>query len=444
MTRRCSGRFAFSSRPVVERLVSWGVEVSRDQSGKIEYAKWPFPWGTASIDPDMTVQMAGYARKLGVRFIDRVTVADLLKHEGRICGAMGFSVWDGSCHIFKAGSVILANGSQNYDITPRWCSTGNGTAAAYRAGAEMRNAEFGNMCDFGRVDPRGWIVYAAAHHAHDHLYAKGENISRKYRPGLHSSMDPIAALAWYKETLAGNGPIYTDYDGFKSQGGQFFKFHPKALDYFKVRDKKNGRPAFQQVRSVLRLHRQLSCVKVDHQMETTMPGLFAVGDISGSGSARAGAVPAPPAKIHGTGILNALFMGIKGGPSAIIHTKAVKDWAAECEPDPGQVEALKGRMFLPLGRKNGPTPHEVIYKIQDIVSPVDYSVIKTEERMLAALDQLAGLQDDLDSLKAEDLPRPGQMPGCRQHGFVRGDILPVVPDEKGNARVSLPGGLSAT
>ncbi len=95
----------------------------------------------------------------------------------------------------------------------------------------MRNAEFGNMCDFARVDPEGWLYYGVhggAHIAHDHMIgANKENISEKYRPGLHSSMDPLAAFAWYKETLAGNGPVSVDLTDFS--GAAFFKFHPKAV-----------------------------------------------------------------------------------------------------------------------------------------------------------------------------------------------------------------------
>jgi hypothetical protein len=38
---------------------------------------------------------------------------------------------------------------------------------------------------------------------------------------------------------------------------------------------------------------------------------LAVGDNSGSGIARRRSSSTPPAKIHGTGILNAFFMGMK-------------------------------------------------------------------------------------------------------------------------------------
>ena len=296
---------AYSSKGIAERLAEWGVEVLRDETGKIKYAKWPFPWGTASIDPEMCVNMSKYSKRQGVRFLDRIAVTDLLKDEDRVAGAVGFSLRDGGYYIFKADTIILANGSQNYDVTPVWCATGNGTAAAWRAGAQMRNAEFGNMCDFARVDPRGWIyggAHGGAHTAHDHLCnAKGENISEKYRPGLHSSMDPIAALAWYKETLAGNGPISVDVDVFSFP--EFFKFHPKAEDTLRRHAAMANFPKDKQPYEVVPgFIGELSCVRVDHQMATTVPGLFAVGDISGSGSARGGAVPTPPAKIHGTGI----------------------------------------------------------------------------------------------------------------------------------------------
>ncbi len=318
---------AYSSKWIVERLTDWGVDVPRDEAGRIDYVKWPFPWGTASVDPYMCHAMSRYAKNKGVRFLDKVVIVDLLTDEDRIAGAVGFSIDDGSYYIFKAKAVILANGSQNYDVTLIWCGTGNGIATAWRAGAEMRNAEFGNMCDFARVDPQGWLYYGVhggAHIAHDHLRnAAGENISEKYRPGFHSSMDPVAALAWYRETLAGKGPISVDTSIFTNP--PFFKFHPAALDQMHREAVKANFPDNKPFDVVPGFIGELSCIKVDHQMATTVSGLFAAGDVAGMGSARGGAVPTPPAKIHGTGILNALFMGARSGPAAAIHCEGDED-----------------------------------------------------------------------------------------------------------------------
>jgi succinate dehydrogenase/fumarate reductase flavoprotein subunit len=396
--------FAYSSKCIAERLTDWGVDVPRDETGRIDYAKWPFPWGTASVDPYMCLSMSKYAKKQGINFLDRIAVIDLLKDGEHVAGAIGFSMENGGCHIFQAKAVILANGSQNYDVTLIWCATGNGIATAWRAGAEMRNAEFGNMCDFARVDPQGWLYYGVhggAHIAHDHLRnANGENVSEKYRPGLHSSMDPIAALAWYKEVLAGKGPISVDVSIFSQP--PFFKFHPAALDQMHREAVKANFPENQSYNVVPGFIGELSCVKVDHQMATTVPGLFAAGDIAGMGSARGGAVPTPPAKIHGMGILNALFMGTRSGPSAAIHARALKACGVKAKVDFDHVGESKTRIYAPLDRRDGLSHWEVIPRIQDVIAPVDYSLIKTEERMKEALDEILRIQLEVGKLKAKD------------------------------------------
>ncbi len=395
---------AYMSRRLVERLSQWGVEVMRKEDGGIDYAKWPFPWGTASIDPDMCRAMARRAKKMGVRFIDRVAVIDLLKDGARVSGAVGFDVVNGAYHVFRADAVVFANGSQNYDTTMVWCNTGNAQRAAYLAGAEMRNAEFGNQCDFARVDPRGWYytgVHGGAHIAHDHMFnAKGENISEKYRPGLHSSMDPLAALAWYKETLAGNGPIWVDLNDFS--GESFFKFHPKAIVQMHREASIADFPASKKFQVVPGFIGELSSIKVDHQMQTTLPGLFAAGNAAGSGSARGGANPTPPGKIHGTGILNALFMGTKAGAASLVHAKAVKVCGAIATIQEADVFALKKKIYAPLERKGGVSPRDVIREIQDAIAPVDYSVIKTASRMKEALAKILAIQGKLDTLVAKD------------------------------------------
>ncbi|MCL6476903.1 MAG: FAD-dependent oxidoreductase [Peptococcaceae bacterium] len=406
--------YAYNTRRLVERLECWGVSVLRDQNNKIDLAKWPFPFGTASIDPDMCQALSKYAKKMGVKFVDRLNAVDLLKEGRRVCGAYGFSLTDGTFYTLMASAVVLACGSQNYDITPIWCSTGFSQAAAYRAGAQMRNVEFGNMCDFARVDrEKGYIYYgmhSGAHTAHDHLYTAEGNISQKYRPGLHTSMDPLAAYAWYKETTAGNGPVVADMKAFyDGGGGQFFKFHPEAfrryMRHHAIADYPFDTQRFEVVPGFVG---EMSAVRVDGQMETTVSGLFAVGDSSGSGSARGGAAPTPPAKIHGMGIMNALYMGSKGGPAAVVHAKAIKNHGIQSNLPQTRINALKEKTFAPLNRKDGISPRDIIHKIQDAIAPVDYSMIKTEGRMKEALGIVKEIQQELPQMRAADLHELGK------------------------------------
>ena len=401
--------FAYSSRKLVEHAVVWGVEYKRDEKGEIEVAQWPFPWVTGGIHPDMCRSLAAYAKRRGVRFLDRVVVAELLKDGERVSGACGFDLGRGTFYIFEAKAVVLACGSQNFDITPLWCSTGAAQAMAFRAGAQMRNAEFGNMGDFARVAPDGRVIYygvhGGAHTGHDHLYAKGENISQKWRPGFHSSYDPQAAYAWYREILAGNGPVFMDMDKFNAHGGggEFFKFHPEALRRYmrvqQVADYPFDRQLFPVVPGVIS---ELSCIRINNQAETTVPGLFAVGDASGSGSARAGAVPAPPGKIHGTGLMNALFLGSKGGPGAATHARALASVGVRASVDPAEVYKIKAEVFVPLSRPRGVSARQVIYQVQEAMAPVDYVMIKSEARMKEALGLVAKAREMLGHMCAQD------------------------------------------
>jgi succinate dehydrogenase/fumarate reductase flavoprotein subunit len=402
--------YAYTSRMVPERLSQWGVDIHRDGDGRIDYAKWPFPFGTASIDPDMCRVMVDKAKRLGVRFADHVALVEVLTAGGGVTGAAGFALDDGAFVVAQAGAVVLASGSQNYGLTEIWCGTGNGIRAAFLAGAEMRNAEFGNMCDFARVGEDGQLFYGVhggAHTAHDHLLgADGENISQKHRPGLHTSMDPVAALAWYRETMAGNGPISADLTDWS--GKEFFRFHPKALEQHGAAMRKAGFPEEPKFEVVPGFIGELSCVRVDLQMETTVPGLFAVGNTAGSGSARGGAVPTPPSKMHGMGITNAVFMGMRGGPAAAVHSRAARSMGA-AKADAAGLSALEKRLFAPLDRSDGVSPRELMPRVQDALAPVDYSVIKTEERMLEALDRVLACADDLGRLHAAD---PHELARC--------------------------------
>jgi succinate dehydrogenase / fumarate reductase, flavoprotein subunit len=195
-----------ASRGNLERLERWGVHIYRDDAGRPKYVRWmpEHPWRMAVPDQDITLNMARHTRALGVRFQERVEIVDLLKNGERVCGAIGFGMLEGECVIVKAGAVVLANGNQCYRLMRRWASArGEGTAAAYRAGAAMRGAEFGNFINWIFCDTR-----EVCQGAEDVLYnAKGENISKAVRPAMESDVHSKEVVAWWNEMRAGNGPI---------------------------------------------------------------------------------------------------------------------------------------------------------------------------------------------------------------------------------------------
>ena len=138
-------------------------------------------------------------------------------------------------------------------------------------------------------------------------------------------------------------------------------------------------------------------VKVDHQMATTVHGLFAIGDTSYTGSAWAGAVPLP-GRMRGTGLGNAVFSGLRGGQAAMEYASG----AIPADVNPTQAEALKESMYAPQQRSSGIQPPELVRAIQDVISPVGNSIYMRQDRLEEALRKVLEIKARLPELYAKD------------------------------------------
>jgi succinate dehydrogenase / fumarate reductase flavoprotein subunit len=397
--------FVKESRPNLERLERWGVHIYRDDAGEPKYVRWlpEHPWRLAVLDQDLTLNMAKHARKLGVRFQDRVEIVDLLKDGDRVCGAIGFGMIDGECVVAKAGAVVLANGNQCYKLMPRWASAGGeGIAAAYRAGAAMRGAEFGNFINWVFADSK-----EVCQGAEDVLTNnKGENISKRVRPTLESDVHSKEVVEWWREMKAGNGPIVANMMENYVNNEIVPAFHEDKLAVRPVSMKFWGLTIGKAMAAatvhgpmqpvIPGLNAELSPVKVDHQMATTVPGLFAIGDTCYAGACLAGAVPAPPGRMRGSGLGFATHSAVRCAPAAVAAARAVS-----ARPDAEQAEAFKARVFAPLGRTGMPAP-EMVRAVQDVMVPVGYSIYKRADRMREALDKVLALKTRVPTLAAAD------------------------------------------
>ena len=356
------------------------------------------------MDQDVTLNMLQHATRQGTRFIERVAIVDLLQDGSRVTGAIGFSVIDGTCHIIKAKASIIANGGQNYRLMRRWNSgRGDGIAAAFRAGAEMRNAEFGNFINWIFVDSRD-----VCQGAEDVLYnAKGEHITKAIRPAIECDLHSKEVVAWWKEMKAGNGPVCANMaenrilneivPAFESDA---LAVRPITMAFWrrtigKAMSAATKRGPMQEV--VPGFIGEQAPIKVNHQMATTLPGLYAIGDASFTGSAWAGAVPMP-GRMRGTGLGFATFSGARCGPAAAKYVSG----DAGADVSPAQAEALKERMFAPLKRPSGVEAPELVRAIQDVMSPAGNSIYMRQDRLEAALATVLELKTRASELRAKD------------------------------------------
>ncbi len=207
--------FASDSLATIERLDSWCHTFCRRADGSLatDTFKPGLPWRLAAAELDTQMKVRRYAMKLGVDFLDKTAVIDVLKEgrpagRGRAAGAIGFSMLDGSCYLFRSKAVILATGGQSYRILSMWSGArGDGIAAAYRAGAQMRNAEFGAFMQLVQKRSKEPLLGAE-----DALYnAKGDFLST-WRREFEPDVDSMVGAVWYREMMAGNGPMVTHND----------------------------------------------------------------------------------------------------------------------------------------------------------------------------------------------------------------------------------------
>ena len=159
------------------------------------------------------------------------------------------------------------------------------------------------------------------------------------RKGEHPDVDQNSLAEWYKQTVAGNGPMH-----YRQQENPLMPYLMTTLacdDYF-------HRPfadtfwgslffnAYSQQTSdeiVPGLIGEFSGLMVDKDMKTTLDGLFAAGDICYGGSAAAGAVPPPPGRVRGSGLAFAQNSGCIAGRSVSDYVKN----APVCTFDEGDV-----------------------------------------------------------------------------------------------------------
>ncbi len=393
---------ARESYGAAQKLADWGANVMKTPEGALDVDHLPFGWSLAAADLDMMQPLRAKALELGIGLLDKTQVVDLLKQDNRVAGAVGFNLLDGRFVVFNAKATILANGDCDFGVMRMWANAcGDGIAAAYNAGAEMRNAEFGNFYDVINKGTGIPIVFGFGS-----LYnAQGENISSKYIKGPQPDIPISIILGMEKEVVEGRGPIYINMAEFAKSSGEspgIFRWkRPQFKSLFDLefaKTKQYGPPQEERTEVSLGFTGELSPVKVDCEMKTTLPGLWAIGDTSYAGSAWAGAAEAPPGRLRGSGLMNALIAALLAAPSAVRYSREMPPPV----PDDRKIAGLKEKIFAPLNRRDGYSASEAIRSIQEVVVPVKYSMRRNKERLEDALSKVTAVREKLSKTYAGD------------------------------------------
>ena len=204
----------------IDDLVRWGADLAREEDGRLSQRFFgAHSWRRTCFAGDYTgreiqLTLGKRAAEVGVEIRDDVYVTRLLVHDGRIFGAYGFDVDDGSRLLIVTDAVVLAAGGHTRiwrrSSSRRDENTGDAMRLAADAGCRLRDMELVQFHPTGMVSPEessGTLVTEAVRGEGGILLnAAGERFMERYDPErLELSARDRVALANYTEISEGRG-----------------------------------------------------------------------------------------------------------------------------------------------------------------------------------------------------------------------------------------------
>jgi succinate dehydrogenase flavoprotein subunit len=204
----------------IEDLLHWGARLAREEDGRLtqrffgahRYRRTCFAGDYTGREIQRV--LVERAAAVGVEMRDDVYLTRLLVHDGRVFGAYGFDVDDGSRRLIVADAVVLAAGGHTRiwrrSSSRRDENTGDAMRLATEAGCRLRDMELVQFHPTGMVYPEesaGTLVTEAVRGEGGILRnALGERFMERYDPErLELSTRDRVALANYSEIAEGRG-----------------------------------------------------------------------------------------------------------------------------------------------------------------------------------------------------------------------------------------------
>jgi succinate dehydrogenase/fumarate reductase flavoprotein subunit len=366
-------------------LLSWGVGFNNDDGG-VPY-RTAAPGGVTEYvnmaDRNWPMTMRKKAKQVGVNIVDRVMVAELLKQDSRIVGAVGIPMDSDGLIVFKTGAVIMSAGAAGlkpYGF-PISNLTADGEAMAYRAGAEISGKEF--------QDPH-WTNADAP--------AAGPGMGRKRQSSGEPSqegppkrripmtfVDAEGNLTPERPEGSSKYPFaYMDLE-FQAHAGKG-PFHLVGPDGSRVPVVGGGSLG-------MSVRKAEGIYPVDKDCASSVPGLYAAGDTCSN--------------MASGSVYSSMGSCLAGG--AITGTRAAKAAAAyvsgldTAELADSEMQRAVSFVSGPMERRGGFSPKWVTEVLKNAMTPYYILYIKREDRLKATLTLVEFMREHLiPKLTAKD------------------------------------------
>jgi succinate dehydrogenase/fumarate reductase flavoprotein subunit len=348
----------------VDRLIEMGVEMDGGEFPKPRFIpghsnprSYMIKGGGVSLQAILKKQ----AGVLGVQWIERTTITDLVSWEGRIIGAIGYKNDTNEVKAIRSNAVVLATGGPgelySRNLYPMG-SSGYGCSLGLRVGAKLVSMEyiqFYPMMVFETGLPKLFIDYSP-------LLEKGavvtnsigEDILRKRGISEPYKMprDSFSIIIFEEmKGLNGENPVYLDctrvWDEVKTDDLSLKVV--KDLDTKRVPTKKRrfGISPY--------AHTCMGGLKSDVKGSTNVPGLYVAGEAMGAlhGANRIG----------GNALAACLFFGYEAGRSSSLYAQALSTAPSAPFIEPASEITEKVNQC----DINAPNPQSVVKEVQKLM-----------------------------------------------------------------------------
>tara|TARA_B100001758_G_scaffold47148_1_gene37928 strand:- start:875 stop:2701 length:1827 start_codon:yes stop_codon:yes gene_type:complete len=409
----------------IRELETWGAVFDRTPKGLTNqrnfgghtYPRLAHIGDATGLELIRTLQEKGV--HMGMEIFMEFTVRKMFKTDGKISGCFAYDRNNGTLHVFKAKTIVMATGGATRCwavCSGSWEYTGEGYALAYWAGAEMGDMEFIQFHPTGMIWPpsvKGILVTEGVRGEGGMLTnSEGKRFMFDYVPEMYK--DEFAdtekeALEWVSEIVEGKlatvrrppelltrdvvaKAINSERDAGRASvhGGAYLDISWREPD--QVRKKLPG--MYHQFKELAAVdittekmevgptaHYVMGGIKVHPEtQETTVPRMFAAGEAATGlhGANRLG----------GNSLSDLIVFGKIAGENAALLAKDIEDFLPI---DPIEINNAIEETLAPLNRTEGENPAKVVEDLREMMQ-YKVGIIRTEKLLKEALEDL----DDLE------------------------------------------------
>lgn len=403
-------RLAQEASEIIKELESYGAIFDRTEDGKIQQRAFGAHTykRTCHIGDRTGLEIMNVLTeqlvKRDVPIVEEVFITRLTDDEGAVTGAIGLNYQDGSFHVFKAKTVIIATGgfAEVYKRTTNpWETTGDGQFMAFDAGAELMDMELVQFHPTGLVYPpsaAGILVTESVRGEGGRLFnSEGDRFMEEYEPEwMELAPRDVVARAIYDEVHAGRGTEHggAHLDITHKDDAYIEKKLPKMVG--NLQDLAGVDVRKEPVEVAPTAHYTMGGIYVDPEtMESTVDNLFAAGEAT--------------AQVHGANRLGSnsltdiLVFGRLAGKQAAdaVAERAFPEDAEDITIDTGAVEQEITWITDVIGNEEDAADAQDPFELKEDIGEVmweEAGIYRTEDGLNDALEQLDALHERIDDI----------------------------------------------